>query len=58
MFTKTKTKFYWPAQESAPKHLYMRIIDGTFYYRNENSGLYIPTAANIGYSWGEVNLHM
>lgn len=53
MFTKNKTKFHWLAQESAPKYFYMRIIDGTFYYKNENYGLYIPTAAKIGYSWGE-----
>ena len=53
MFTKNKTKFYWLAQESAPRHFYMRIIDGTFYYHNENYGLYIPTAAKIGYNWGE-----
>ena len=53
MFTKNKTKFHWLAQESAPKYFYMRIIDGTFYYKNESYGLYIPTAAKIGYSWGE-----
>lgn len=53
MFTKNKTKFDWLAQESAPKNFYMRVIEGTFYYHDQDGGLYIPTAAKIGYSWGE-----
>ena len=36
-----------------PKHYYMRIIDGTFYYHGQDRGLYVPTAAKIGYNWGE-----
>lgn len=52
MFTKNKTKFHWLATESAPKNYPMRIIGGTFYYHNEKGGLYIPTAASIGYFWG------
>lgn len=52
MFTKNKTKFYWLAQESAPKEFPMRIIDGTFLYRGEDYGLYIPTAASISKGWG------
>lgn len=53
MFTKNKTKFHWLAQESAPQNFYMRVINGTFYYHNKDGGLYIPTAAKIGYNWGE-----
>lgn len=53
MFTKNKTKFHWLAQESAPKNFYMRIINGNFGYHNQDEGLYIPTAAKIGYRWGE-----
>ena len=52
MFTKNKTKFHWLAQESAPREYPMRVIDGTFYYHNHNHGLYVPTAAKIGYLWG------
>src|SRR5690606_23408549 len=53
MFTNNKTKFHWLAQESAPKYFYMRIITGNFGYHNQDEGLYIPTAAQIGYRWGE-----
>lgn len=53
MFTKNKTKFNWLAQESAPREFPMRVIDGTFYYHGEDSGLYIPTAASISKGWGE-----
>ncbi len=53
MFTKNKTKFHWLAKESANRDFPMRIIDGTFYYRNEDFGLYIPTAASISKGWGE-----
>lgn len=52
MFTKNKTKFDWLAQESAPREFPMRVIDGTFYYQGQNSGLYIPTAASISKGWG------
>jgi len=52
MFTKNKSKFHWLATESAPKNYPMRIINGTFYYKNEKGGLYVPTAASIGYFWG------
>lgn len=52
MFTKNKTKFDWLAQESAAKEFPMRVIDGTFYYHGQNSGLYIPTAASISKGWG------
>lgn len=52
MFTKNKTKFDWVAQESAPREYPMRVIDGTFYYREKNHGLYVPTAASITPGWG------
>jgi hypothetical protein len=53
MFSKNKTKFDWLAQESAPREFPMRVINGTFYYHGQSRGLYIPTAAKIGYLWGE-----
>lgn len=52
MFTKNKTKFHWLAQESAPEEFPMRVINGTFYYHGQNSGLYVPTAASISKGWG------
>ena len=52
MFTKNKTKFHWLAQESAPREFPMRVINGTFYYHNQDDGLYVPTAASITPGWG------
>src|SRR5690606_24159735 len=53
MYSKNNTNFHWLAQESAPREYPMRVINGTFYYHNQDNGLYIPTAAKIGYRWGE-----
>lgn len=52
MFSKNKTRFDWRATESAPKNFPMRIIEGAFYYRDGSGGLYVPTAASIGFHWG------
>lgn len=53
MFSKNKTKFHWLATESAPKNYPMRILSGDLLYHNTSGGLYIPTAASIGYYWGD-----
>ena len=46
-------KFEWLATESAPKHYPMEIIQGTFYYHGENSGLYIPYGGTLKKGWGQ-----
>ena len=50
---KNATKFEWLATESAPKHYPMEIIKGTFIYRGQEDGLYIPTGGTLVYGWGE-----
>jgi hypothetical protein len=52
MFSKNKTHFEWLATESAPKNYPMKVLSGTFYYHNEDGGLYIPDAASISAGWG------
>lgn len=52
MFSKNKTHFEWLATESAPKNYPMKVLSGTFYYHNENGGLYVPDAASINAGWG------
>lgn len=59
MFTKNNTRFDWLATESAPHSYPMKIISGTFYYHNEEGGLYVPTAAQIDSGWGKgVSTHV
>ncbi len=49
---KNKTRFDWLSGASAPRNYPMRILSGTFYYHNENGGLYIPDASSIQSGWG------
>lgn len=44
---KTPTKFDWYATESAPKLYPMEIIRGTFFYKDQTEGLYIPSGGTI-----------
>jgi len=52
-FSKDDTKFIWLATESAPEHYPMEIIQGTFYYQGQDSGLYIPHGGTLRSGWGE-----
>jgi Protein of unknown function (DUF2931) len=56
-FGKNKSRFDWVAQASAPKGYIMRIIEGTFYYHDEEGGLYIPEGASVGNKdpWGDAS---
>jgi hypothetical protein len=50
---KTPTKFDWYATESAPKLYPMEIIQGTFLYKDQNEGLYIPSGGTLSKKgWG------
>jgi hypothetical protein len=56
MFSKkNKARFEWVSGASAPKNYPMKIISGTFYYHNEDGGLYIPDASSINSGWGTSN---
>ena len=47
------TKFEWDANESAPEHYPMEIIQGDFIYKGETSrGLYIPSGGTLVAGWG------
>ncbi len=52
---KNKTEFDWHATESAPQHYPMQIIRGTFYYKGEDNGLYIPSGGTLYAGWGQMN---
>lgn len=46
-------KFEWYATESAPKIYLMKIVRGTFLFRDEaDKGLYVPSGGNIKAGWG------
>lgn len=49
---KNDTQFEWLATESAPEHYPMVIIQGTFFYRGKNEGLYIPNGGTLSSGWG------
>ena len=51
---KNETEFEWHATESGPEHYPMEIRDGTFYYKGQGNGLYIPTGATLRSGWGEM----
>jgi len=56
---KNATEFDWYATESAPEHYPMEIIRGTFYYRGQDDGLYIPSGGTLRAGWGQMNsLHV
>ncbi len=50
--TTNTTKFDWFAVATAPRDYPMEVISGTFYYRNEDHGLYIPTGGMLTVGWG------
>lgn len=50
---KNVTTFDWIAAESAPKHYPMEIIQGTFLYKGEDQGLYIPSGGTLDGGWGK-----
>lgn len=52
---KNINKFDWLTGASAPQNYPMKIISGTFYYHDENGGLYIPDASSINAGWGTSN---
>ena len=49
------TEFEWHATESAPEHYPMEIRQGTFYYKGQDQGLYIPSGGTLYAGWGEMN---
>lgn len=53
--SKNATEFYWNATESAPAHYPMEIIRGTFYYKGQDHGLYIPSGGTLYAGWGVAN---
>ncbi len=48
------TEFDWYATESAPKHYPMEIRRGTFYYKGQDHGLYIPDGGTLRAGWGRM----
>lgn len=52
---KNATEFEWHATESAPAHYPMEIIRGTFFYKGQNQGLYIPNGGTLNAGWGISN---
>lgn len=54
---KNATEFEWYATESAPEHYPMEIIRGTFYYKDQDNGLYIPSGGTLYAGWGNMNSH-
>lgn len=46
------TEFTWSATESAPKDFPMEIIKGTFLFKGEEHGLYIPDGGTLTGGWG------
>lgn len=49
------TEFEWHATESAPEHYPMEIRRGTFYYKGQDHGLYIPSGGTLNAGWGQMN---
>lgn len=49
-----KTEFEWYATESAPEHYPMEIRQGTFYYKGQDHGLYIPSGGTLRAGWGQM----
>lgn len=53
------TEFDWYATESSPRLYPMEIIEGTFYYKGQNTGRYIPSGGTLFYGWGKsVSMHV
>ena len=55
--SKNATEFDWHATESAPEHYPMEIIQGTFFYKDQDNGLYIPSGGTLYAGWGVMNSH-
>ena len=51
---KNATEFDWHATDSGPEHYPMEIRDGTFYYKGQDDGLYIPAGPTLRSGWGEM----
>jgi hypothetical protein len=49
------TEFDWHATESAPNHYPMKIVRGTFLYKGQDHGLYIPSGGTLRGGWGHMN---
>ncbi|WP_126456866.1 DUF2931 family protein [Sulfuriflexus mobilis] len=49
---KNMTEFTWGATECAPKGYPMEIISGTFLFKGEDHGLYIPAGGTLTGGWG------
>lgn len=47
------TKFRWYAVATAPGDYPMKVINGTFFYKGQNSGVYIPSGGTLHQGWGE-----
>ena len=47
-----KDEFKWYATESAPSGYPMEIIRGTFFYKDKDTGLYIPSGGTLYAGWG------
>lgn len=50
---KEMTKFEWYAVATAPRDYPMEVINGTFYYKGQESGLWIPSGGTLNEGWGE-----
>jgi len=48
-----KTTFDWGAAESGPKGYPMEVISGTFLFKGEKRGLYVPNGATLHGGWGK-----
>ncbi len=55
--SKNATEFDWHATEAAPRHYPMEIIQGTFFYKDQDHGLYIPSGGTLHAGWGVKNSH-
>jgi len=53
VMTKENTKFEWNATECAPEGYPMEIIKGTFLFKGEDRGLYIPDGGTLNGDWGD-----
>jgi hypothetical protein len=57
--TMEKNKFDWLASESGPQNYPMEVIDGEFYYYNDERGTSVPAGKVIADGWGtSVSTHV
>jgi len=50
---KPVTNFKWYAVATAPRGYPMKVINGTFYYKGQDVGAYIPSGGTIAQGWGK-----